>query len=165
MPARYPTNDPSGHTRTSADVCDTTASPREADMTGSPRDVAEGPILLQNSKVAGPQIFRKKTEREVVADSYNLNRITKSPVSLSQGDEVPHIFTRKPRPRPAEFSVTSAKRLLQQNRPIATLRRKFRAAMLRKRRKASQHTARMRRLRIGERIAPSQWRAAKVTAR
>src|SRR5258705_14015023 len=35
------------------------------------------PILLQNSKVAGPQIFRKKTEREVIADSYNLNRITK----------------------------------------------------------------------------------------
>jgi hypothetical protein len=42
-----------------------------------PRDVAFWPILLQNSKVAGPQIFRKKTEREVIADSYNLNRITK----------------------------------------------------------------------------------------
>ena len=36
-----------------------------------------GPILLQNSKVAGPQLFRKNTEREVIADSYNLNRITK----------------------------------------------------------------------------------------
>src|SRR5262245_42126919 len=32
-----------GQTRTSADVSDTTASPSEADMTGSPRDVAEGP--------------------------------------------------------------------------------------------------------------------------
>src|SRR5262245_24208803 len=32
-----------GHTRTSADVCNTTASPPEADMTGSPSDVAEGP--------------------------------------------------------------------------------------------------------------------------
>ena len=32
----------SGQTRTSADVCDTTASPLEVDMTGSPRDVAEG---------------------------------------------------------------------------------------------------------------------------
>ena len=29
-----------GQTRTSAEVCDTTASPSEADMTGSPRDVA-----------------------------------------------------------------------------------------------------------------------------
>jgi hypothetical protein len=71
----------------------------------------------KNSKVAGLQIFRKKTEREVIADSYNLIALPKSPVSLSRGDEVPHIFTRKPRPRPAEFSVTSAKRLLQQNRP------------------------------------------------
>jgi hypothetical protein len=50
-------------------------------------------------------------------------------VSLSRGDEVPHIFTRKPRPRPAEFSVTSAKRLLQQNRPIATLPQEFMSAM------------------------------------
>src|SRR5262245_66311554 len=41
------------------------------------RHVGLWPILLQNSKVAGPQIFRKKTEREVIADSYNLNRITK----------------------------------------------------------------------------------------
>jgi hypothetical protein len=46
-------------------------------MPGSPSDVAEGPILLQNSKVAGPQIFCKKAEREVIANSYNLNRITK----------------------------------------------------------------------------------------
>jgi len=33
----------SGHTRKSADVCDTTASPPEADFGGSLRDVAEGP--------------------------------------------------------------------------------------------------------------------------
>jgi len=52
-------------------------SPHKADFGGSLRDVAEVPILLQNSKVAGPQIFRKKTEREVIADSYNPNRITK----------------------------------------------------------------------------------------
>jgi hypothetical protein len=46
---------------------------RESDRT----NVGCRPILLQNSKVAGPQIVRKKTEREVIADSYNLNRITK----------------------------------------------------------------------------------------
>jgi len=32
-----------GLTRTSADVCDTTASPPGADMRGSPSDVAEVP--------------------------------------------------------------------------------------------------------------------------
>jgi hypothetical protein len=37
-------------------------------------------------------------------------------VSLSSGDEVPHIFTRKSRLQPKEFLINSAKRLLQQNR-------------------------------------------------
>ncbi len=35
-----------------------------------------GGIVLQKSKVAGPQIFRENTEREAIADSYNLNRVT-----------------------------------------------------------------------------------------
>jgi hypothetical protein len=39
-------------------------------------------------------------------------------VSLSSGDEVPHIFTRKSRLQPGEFLITSAKRLLQQNLPL-----------------------------------------------
>src|SRR2546421_8500569 len=42
-----------------------------------------------------------------------------SPVSLSSGDEVPHIFTRKSRLQPGEFWITSAKRLLQHNLPGA----------------------------------------------
>jgi hypothetical protein len=37
--------------------------------------------------------------------------LPKSPVSFARGDEVPHIFTRKPRLQPAEFLITSAKRL------------------------------------------------------
>jgi hypothetical protein len=37
-------------------------------------------------------------------------------VSLSSGDEVPHIFTRKSRLQPGEFLISSAKRLLQQYR-------------------------------------------------
>ena len=37
-------------------------------------------------------------------------------MSLSPGDEVPHIFTRKSRVQPGEFLITSAKRLLQQYR-------------------------------------------------
>jgi hypothetical protein len=38
-------------------------------------------------------------------------------VSLSSGDEAPHIFTRKSHLQPGEFLITSAKRLLQQNLP------------------------------------------------
>jgi hypothetical protein len=40
-------------------------------------------------------------------------------MSLTQGDEVPHVLTRKSRLQPAEFLITSAKRLLQQNLPGA----------------------------------------------
>jgi hypothetical protein len=42
-------------------------------------------------------------------------------VSLRSGDEVPHIFTRKSRLQPKEFLISSAKRLLQQYRPIAEI--------------------------------------------
>ena len=38
-------------------------------------------------------------------------------MSLSSGDEVPQIFTRKSRLRPGEFLITTAKRLLQQYLP------------------------------------------------
>ena len=47
--------------------------------------------------------------------------LPKSPVSFARGDEVPHIFTRKPRLQPAEFLITGAKRLLQHNLPIAAI--------------------------------------------
>jgi len=33
-------------------------------------------IVLQKSKVEGVQIFRKRTKRKSVTDSYDLNRIT-----------------------------------------------------------------------------------------
>ena len=39
-------------------------------------------------------------------------------MSLSSGDEVPHIFTRKSRLQPGESLITSAIRLLQQYLPI-----------------------------------------------
>jgi hypothetical protein len=75
-----------------------------------PGESAIRPILLQKSKVAGPRSFRENTKREAITDSYNLNiALSKSPKSLTSGDEVPHIFTRKPRLQPAEFFITSAK--------------------------------------------------------
>src|SRR6516225_999934 len=45
------------------------------------------------------------------------NALPRSPVSLSSGDEVPHIFTRKSRLQPGEFLIPSGKRLLQHNPP------------------------------------------------
>ena len=42
-------------------------------------------------------------------------------MSLSSGDEVPQIFTRKSRLQPGEFLITSAKRLLQQYLPTGDI--------------------------------------------
>src|SRR5215510_8942597 len=42
--------------------------------------------------------------------------LARSLTSLSSGDEVPHMFTRTSRLWPLEFLISSAKRLLQQNR-------------------------------------------------
>src|SRR3984893_12394929 len=36
--------------------------------------------------------------------------LARSPVSLSPGDEVPHMFTRKPHPRLEEFAITCTKK-------------------------------------------------------
>src|ERR1039458_1692749 len=44
--------------------------------------------------------------------------LPKSPVSSSLCDEVPHIFIPKSHLEPREFLISSAKRLLQQYRPI-----------------------------------------------
>ena len=52
------------------------ASPPTTDIGGAQNDVSFVPIVLQKSKVAGPRLFRENTKREVIADSYNLNRVT-----------------------------------------------------------------------------------------
>jgi hypothetical protein len=62
----------------------------------------------------------KKSDRRPPIDVASIT-LRRSPVSLSSGDEVPHIFTRKSRLRPKEFLIASAKRLLQQNRPQADI--------------------------------------------
>jgi hypothetical protein len=61
-------------------------------------------IVLQKSKVEERQIFRENTKREAIADSYNLTRLTEVAYEFNVSDEVPHVFTRKPRLQPAEFS-------------------------------------------------------------
>src|SRR5262249_55348541 len=72
-------------------------------------------ILLQTPKLACDvflAVSRSDRRTPICAASITLPR---SPVSLSVGDEVPHIFTRKSRLQPGKFSISSAKRLLQHN--------------------------------------------------
>src|ERR1700738_4453439 len=58
----------------------------------------------------------KKSDRRPPIDVAPIT-LPRSPASLSSGNEVPHIFTRKSRVQPKEILITSAKRLLQQNLP------------------------------------------------
>ena len=87
-----------------------TASSRQRSATPA----MEG-ILLQKTKVARPLFFAKIRNGKRSPIRITSIALPKSPVSLTRGDEVPHIFTRKPRLKPAEFLVTTAKRLLQHN--------------------------------------------------
>jgi hypothetical protein len=61
----------------------------------------------------------KKSDRRPPIDVAPIT-LPRSPASLSSGNEVPHMFTRKSRLRPKEFLISSAKRLLQQNLHLAT---------------------------------------------
>src|SRR5262249_35131753 len=61
-----------------------------------------------------PAVRRSDRRPPICVVSITLPR---SPVSLSSGDEVPHIFTRKSRLQPGGIVITSAKRLLQQYLP------------------------------------------------
>src|SRR6516165_7900703 len=78
-----------------------------------------GRYCCKSPKLSGdnfPAVRRFDRRPPIYVVSITLPR---SPVSLSSGDEVPHIFTRKSRLKPGEFLITSAKRLLQQYLPQA----------------------------------------------
>src|SRR5262245_30430546 len=77
-------------------------------------------LCCKSPKLPGdkfPAVRRSDRRPPICVVSITLPR---SPVSLSSGDEVPHIFTRKSRLQPGGIVITSAKRLLQQYLPIAS---------------------------------------------
>src|SRR5215510_8292151 len=84
---------------------------------------ARGRYCCKSPKLPGDKFLAtRQTNRRppIYVGSITLPR---SPVSLSSGDEVPRIFTRKSRLQPGEFLITSAKRLLQHNLSEATVYR------------------------------------------
>ena len=78
-------------------------------------------IVLQKSKVAGSRIFRETRNGKQSPICLDAIALSKLPVSLTSGDEVHHIFTRKPRLRPLEFLIIGAIRLLQHNQSEADM--------------------------------------------
>jgi len=55
----------------------------KADIDQRHLNVCFVPIVLQKSKVAGRRIFRENPNREAIADSHNLNRITEVACELN----------------------------------------------------------------------------------
>ena len=70
---------------------------------------------LYNLDSRGHDFFAKTRNRKRSPIRIDAVALSKSPVNLTLGDEVPHIFTRKPHLRPSEFLILGAKRLLQHN--------------------------------------------------
>src|SRR5262249_812017 len=75
-----------------------------------------GRLCCKSRKLQSHGFFAKTRSRRETPIRIPSIALSKSPVSLTLGDEVPHIFTRKPRLRPLEFLILGAKRLLQHNR-------------------------------------------------
>src|SRR4249920_1895236 len=74
-------------------------------------------LCCKSRKLQGSDFFAKTRNGKQSTIRIISIALPKSPVSFARGDEVPHIFTRKSRLHPAEFLITSAKRLLQHNLP------------------------------------------------
>jgi hypothetical protein len=76
---------------------------------------ASGRYCCKSPKLPGANFSAvKKSDRRTPVDVASIT-LPRSPASLSSGDEVPQIFTRKSRVQPKEILITSAKRLLQQS--------------------------------------------------
>ena len=76
-------------------------------------------LCCKSRKLQGHEFFVKTRNGKQSPIRIDAVALSKSPVNLTLGDEVPHIFTRKPRPRPLEFLILGAKRLLQHNRGLS----------------------------------------------
>ena len=89
-------------------------------------------IVLQSLKTSGDKFPARSRNKPRSLIDVASGSLPKSPVSLSPGDEVPHMFTRKPRLQLEKFAINGAKRLLQHNLPetdmhFASLGRAFQA--------------------------------------
>ena len=82
---------------------------------------AFGGLCCKSRKLQGHEFFAKTRNGKQSPIRIHAIALSKSPVSLTLGDEVPHILTRKLRLRPLEFLIIGAKRLLQHNRGLQTL--------------------------------------------
>src|SRR5450759_5393432 len=80
---------------------------------------AFGRFCCKRPKSRGDNCSARRRDKPLSPIDIASGSLPKSPVSSSLCDEVPHIFTRKPRLQLGKFVIICAKRLLQQNRHLA----------------------------------------------
>ena len=71
----------------------------------------------QSRKLTGGNFLARRRSKSRLLIDMAPDSLPKSPVSSSPGDEVPHMFTRKPGLQLGKIVITSTKRLLQQYLP------------------------------------------------
>jgi hypothetical protein len=91
--------------------------PGLASAAAAKRKSQRGRYCCKSPKLFGTDFFVRKQQLLRSPTNRVPNSFPKSPVSLSPGNEVPHIFTQKSRQLPRKILVSSEKGLLQQNRP------------------------------------------------
>src|SRR5438067_8512471 len=74
-----------------------------------------GRLCCKSLKTPGDKFTARRRNKPRSLIDVASGSLPKSPVSLSPGDEVPHMFTRKPRLQLEKFVINGAKRLLQHN--------------------------------------------------
>ena len=84
----------------------------------SPRSLMSR-LCCKSRKLQGHESLAKTRSGKQSPIRTDAIALSKSPVSLTLGDEAPHILTRKSRLQPLEFLIISAKRLLQHNPAVS----------------------------------------------
>src|SRR6202048_3971488 len=77
-------------------------------------------FCCKSRKIPGDDFFERNEAK--LCSPFNMapRPSAKSPVSFSLGDEVPHIFIRESHQQPRKILISGGKRLLQQNRHLAS---------------------------------------------
>src|ERR1700730_16067092 len=81
---------------------------------------ASGRFGCKSRKITGDDFFERNEAK--LCSPFNMapRPSAKSPVNFSLGDEVPHIFIRESHQQPRKVLISGGKRLLQQNRHLAS---------------------------------------------
>lgn len=98
-------------------------SPESDQKSGRAGLVAKCRLCCKSLKTPGDKFPARSRNKPRSLIDVASGSLPKSPVSLSPGDEVPHMFTRKPRLQLEKFAINGAKRLLQHNRHFSDLTR------------------------------------------